>query len=882
MEGLHGERFDCILAGTDVCTSVVAAALARRGKRVLHVDANGYYGGSDASMSLSQLHSIFSTRWPRDVTEDHDRVTIDAKEQRRIRSACASDILSSLGDSGDDGFGQGRSILFEDFPRSSPYRYVAVPTLPSRSAKQVFRQVQENSDEVAAKASSLSSFEEKEEMVDETSSSEEKTNASSSLFVSPDGTVHSDETSWRANVAKYYSFEKFKGKLLTRLPGEICGEAFQLRDLEECTVRLLDTSDSIVCVNLKNCTVFCGISGKSVTMIGCEGCAISTACSELKIENCADCVISVHCRKVPDLKDSTAITLCPFRSSYSYPGIDLHFAAANLDRASKEQQDSHKEANEALIKGENDAPEWNFLDVDFDAPRQAPHLQGSSSTDPARRIASALRIGRKFSVDITPRFILCRGSTVDALVDSGVSRYLEFKSLDSTTYLADKGVPVQVPCSKSQVFKSRSLGMIEKRQLMKFLQFCNDKRVERSGGDVKSVNEEGLNRGRSLQRPQNKKTDRMLFNEEEAKLACLPFEEFLVKTIKMKARLAGVIAHAVAFGSSQKSLSAKEGLECVQKYLYGLGRYGNSAFLCCMYGVGEVSQGFCRLSAVKGSVYVLRERIDAFVLEQKDATETETSTRGVLFEDGTFVRARHVVVAAEHGATEQHVDCSVYETRCVAVVSRPIVSLVSHPSKSLADIEHPTEGVTKAFLVIPPNAPELALGNEYPVHVMQVDYGLGSTPQGYYVLQLTTLEPVGADGGVLDRTLDHLLSRCASVEGNDGPSVHWSTHFRRHPFAVDTSAADDDQIFPYTLSPGLPALRPDISSAFESAERIVKTMYPEEFDCLFPPEENPMEIPGETPDQLGDLDHISSVLYQPQRVDLQWFLWLGGKLAAEE
>ena len=63
----------------------------------------------------------------------------------------------------------------------------------------------------------------------------------------------------------------------------------------------------------------------------------------------------------------------------------------------------------------------------------------------------------------------------------------------------------------------------------------------------------------------------------------------------MKERRARVILNAVAFASSE-NISTREGLARVQEYLYGLGRFGNSAFLCCMYGIGELPKAFVALA----------------------------------------------------------------------------------------------------------------------------------------------------------------------------------------------------------------------------------------------------------------------------------------------
>lgn len=60
---------------------------------------------------------------------------------------------------------------------------------------------------------------------------------------------------------------------------------------------------------------------------------------------------------------------------------------------------------------------------------------------------------------------------------------------------------LRVPSTKQEVFRSRDLGLAEKRVLMKFMQRCFDEAVE----DAATLNETSLNVGRALSRPQNKR-----------------------------------------------------------------------------------------------------------------------------------------------------------------------------------------------------------------------------------------------------------------------------------------------------------------------------------------------------------------------------------------
>ncbi|KAJ1738920.1 hypothetical protein LPJ79_005291 [Coemansia sp. RSA 1821] len=52
---LDGESFDVVVLGTGLEEAILASSIAEAGKTVLHIDKNPYYGGSNASFSLSQL-----------------------------------------------------------------------------------------------------------------------------------------------------------------------------------------------------------------------------------------------------------------------------------------------------------------------------------------------------------------------------------------------------------------------------------------------------------------------------------------------------------------------------------------------------------------------------------------------------------------------------------------------------------------------------------------------------------------------------------------------------------------------------------------------------------------------------------------------------------
>lgn len=111
-----------------------------------------------------------------------------------------------------------------------------------------------------------------------------------------------------------------------------------------------------------------------------------------------------------------------------------------------------------------------------------------------------------FSLDISPCLLYASGDAVEGMVKSGVSDYLEFKSVEGLFVLMgeddssksssrrvnrhrnksaaatessdgktnDKLVSYRVPCSKADVFRSKLLSPVDKRRLMKFLQLITD------------------------------------------------------------------------------------------------------------------------------------------------------------------------------------------------------------------------------------------------------------------------------------------------------------------------------------------------------------------------------------------------------------------------
>ncbi|GMF42153.1 unnamed protein product [Phytophthora lilii] len=346
-----------------------------------------------------------------------------------------------------------------------------------------------------------------------------------------------------------------------------------------------------------------------------------------------------------------------------------------------------------------------------------------------------LRQSSSFSIDVNPRLMLSSEQLVEILISSGVGRYLEFAAIertyvhfqqDASGAKTEAGVEPdtvwEVPCSKKDVFQSKLLGMVEKRQLMKFLQFVADYgETHILHEDVKTKNERTLALGRALKRPQNK-TSQADGDTALEEYLDRPFQELLEKHFKLSTKLQQVVVYCVglaSFPAKKNQISARDGLAAVYRYVASIGRFTGTAFLAPLYGISELAQSFCRLSAVYGGIYVLRAPIDGFVLD----TETK-ALHGVRCSDGDVLRTKHVVTNGSY-VDNLRLTNSEKTSRAHGQLLRGVFVLKLSLRKDMS----------RLMLVIPPEDSEFQ--NPFAIQVIQLDVGAYACPKGYFLVQVS-------------------------------------------------------------------------------------------------------------------------------------------------
>ncbi|CAJ0747633.1 3711_t:CDS:10 [Entrophospora sp. SA101] len=201
-----------------------------------------------------------------------------------------------------------------------------------------------------------------------------------------------------------------------------------------------------------------------------------------------------------------------------------------------------------------------------------------SSFEQVETLASLLKESRLYYLDLAPKLVPCRGELVELLITSGVGRYIEFKALDKTYIYSEKEDNFdKVPCSKEDVFTSQTIPLIDKRKLMRY-----ENKINKIGYREKT------------------------------------FISFLHEKFQIQDKLLSAILYSIALIRTEADVvNTLEGLEMTHRYLKSIGRYGNAAFLVALYGVGsEIVQGFCRVCAVYGGIYMLDHPVKHILIDE--------------------------------------------------------------------------------------------------------------------------------------------------------------------------------------------------------------------------------------------------------------------------
>eukprot|EP01105_Mastigella_eilhardi_P026307 TRINITY_DN7518_c0_g1_i1.p1 TRINITY_DN7518_c0_g1~~TRINITY_DN7518_c0_g1_i1.p1 ORF type:complete len:467 (+),score=152.07 TRINITY_DN7518_c0_g1_i1:64-1401(+) len=198
---------------------------------------------------------------------------------------------------------------------------------------------------------------------------------------------------------------------------------------------------------------------------------------------------------------------------------------------------------------------------------------------------ASLGASRDYNVDVVPKFIMAAGLLVQMLLHTDVTRYLEFKSIGGS-YVYRSGKIHKVPATDMEALKSPLMGLLEKRRCKKFFQYLQDY------------------------------DEKIVATHNNLDLTKMPMKDLYAK-FGLEPDTIDFIGHAIALHPTDEYISqpAIESVKKIKLYFESLARYAKSPYIYPLYGLGELPQGFARLSAIYGGTYMLNAPIADFVYE---------------------------------------------------------------------------------------------------------------------------------------------------------------------------------------------------------------------------------------------------------------------------
>ncbi|MGH0131006.1 UNVERIFIED_CONTAM: hypothetical protein FKN15_008690 [Acipenser sinensis] len=193
--------------------------------------------------------------------------------------------------------------------------------------------------------------------------------------------------------------------------------------------------------------------------------------------------------------------------------------------------------------------------------------------------------GRDWNVDLVPKFLMANGQLVKMLLFTEVTRYLDFKVIEGS-FVYKGGKIYKVPSTETEALASSLMGLFEKRRFRKFLVYV----ANFDANDPRTL--EGVDPHKSTMRDVYKKFD-------------------------LGQDVIDFTGHALALYRTDDYLDQPclESINRIKLYSESLARYGKSPYLYPLYGLGELPQGFARLSAIYGGTYMLNKPIEEIVME---------------------------------------------------------------------------------------------------------------------------------------------------------------------------------------------------------------------------------------------------------------------------
>ncbi|CAH8521660.1 unnamed protein product [Heterobilharzia americana] len=315
---------------------------------------------------------------------------------------------------------------------------------------------------------------------------------------------------------------------------------------------------------------------------------------------------------------------------------------------------------------------------------------------------SKFQRGKDWNVDLISKFLMANGKLVKILVHTGVTRYLEFRSVEGS-YVYQAGCIHKVPCNESEALTTKLMDLFKKRRFRKFLVWVMNVDVTKPStwnniySSPMNINENNISHAFSH------------FNIDEETQNC--------QTLKLYYSVDNIldnfIGHAICLfqdDSYKENMSAAEVISRIQLYSQSVCRFGKSPYLYPLYGLGELPQAFARLCAVYGGTYMLDKPIDELVMEKGK------------------------VVGVKSGNEIAQCDMVICDPSYVPNMVKKVGQVV----RAICILVHPISGVHNSLstqIIIP----QSEVGRKHDIYISCVSHPHNTCPEGFFLAHVATI-----------------------------------------------------------------------------------------------------------------------------------------------
>ena len=127
-------------------------------------------------------------------------------------------------------------------------------------------------------------------------------------YTATDGTVFTDRALYKRHEMELQYTIRGKSNInLTKNPGSVNGQPFDIIDCKNCSISIYDHCDQVQIDDVVDSNIFIGASCGSVFVRNCSNCIFTIACKQLRTRDCKECSMNLHCMTQPVIETSSGM-----------------------------------------------------------------------------------------------------------------------------------------------------------------------------------------------------------------------------------------------------------------------------------------------------------------------------------------------------------------------------------------------------------------------------------------------------------------------------------------------------------------------------------------------------------------------------------------------